>query len=435
MLLIGQRDGEAFKALVVGVLAHALYKGALFMVAGAIDHGTGTRDLRKLGGLRAVMPMTFAIAALAALSMAGIPPTFGFLGKETLLAAATAHDLPTLAAALLPIITTITGALLLVQAAIFVYGVFIKAPADSHSIDHAHEAPIGMLIGPALLVGLGLLLALLPIDLPTKLLKAAASAAFGADVKVSLALWTGFNLPLVLSAIAIGAGSLLFYLRDRINLPTLALPGGFVPRADLLYEGAVRGIDRAGWLATRLQSGHIRRYLALMIVGSAVLLAWFNALRLPVLTPDAPFNPVFDSLRVIGLLITVGASLASVFLARDLHAILALAASGVAMALLIMVEPSPDVALVQIIVDVLTTVVLVLALCKTAGVGGQHRKTGWQAKGPPRVRCGRVYAIDQRHGDELARRRVGAGRRHRDDGGVLRRARHASAAADRHALL
>ena len=92
MLLIAQDLPEAFKAMVVGVLAHALYKSALFMVAGIVDHEAGTRDLRRLGGLRKAMPAVFGVAALAGLSMAGLPPMLGFLAKETLLGAAVLPD-------------------------------------------------------------------------------------------------------------------------------------------------------------------------------------------------------------------------------------------------------------------------------------------------------------------------------------------------------
>ena len=88
MMMIGQDMAISFKALIIGILAHALYKSALFLVVGIVDHETGTRDLRRLGGLRRAMPFTFAIGGLAALSTAGLPPLFGFLAKETLLATA-----------------------------------------------------------------------------------------------------------------------------------------------------------------------------------------------------------------------------------------------------------------------------------------------------------------------------------------------------------
>jgi len=96
VMLIGQDDKYAYKALIIGVLAHALYKSALFMAAGIIDHEAGTRDLRRLGGLRRSMPVTFGITLLAALSMAGLPPLFGFLAKETLLASSLHPSLPPL---------------------------------------------------------------------------------------------------------------------------------------------------------------------------------------------------------------------------------------------------------------------------------------------------------------------------------------------------
>jgi NADH:ubiquinone oxidoreductase subunit 5 (subunit L)/multisubunit Na+/H+ antiporter MnhA subunit len=118
--LIGQDTEIAFKALVVGVTAHALYKSALFMIAGVVDHETGTRDLRRLGGLRRAMPITTGIAMVAGLSMAGLPPLFGFLAKETLLATAVHPSLPPFVGAIFPWVTVIAGALILVQAGLFV---------------------------------------------------------------------------------------------------------------------------------------------------------------------------------------------------------------------------------------------------------------------------------------------------------------------------
>ena len=102
VLLIGQDTDIAFKALVISVIAHALYKSALFLVAGIVDHETGTRDLRRLGGLHKWMPYSMAIASLAALSMAGLPPMFGFLAKETLLATAVHPSIPETIAAIFP---------------------------------------------------------------------------------------------------------------------------------------------------------------------------------------------------------------------------------------------------------------------------------------------------------------------------------------------
>jgi len=405
MLLIGQRDSAAFKALIVGLLAHALYKGALFLIAGIVDHQTGTRDLRKLGALnlRAVMRGTLVVGALAALSMAGLPPMFGFLAKETLLAAAIAPGLPTVAAVALPLAAVITGALILVQACSLILETFFGpnrfriggAPAaappttgrgrtakyDEGAAEHAHapehDAAPGMLLAPALLAAASLLVAVAPMFTSTTdstlalLIAAAAKAAYGAKVKVDLALFTGFNLPLALSMIAIAGGVAIFGLRARwqnreayARAPRLAVVK--------LYGAVLAALDAAAKLAGRLQNGSIRRYLVVMLTAIGALVALYG--RLPFGAEASVSFTEMNWLRVAALLITCGASIAALLMQRDVLAILALGASGIAMALLIALEPSPDVALVQIVVDVLTTAMLLFALKALPQDGGAAQR-------------------------------------------------------------
>jgi NADH:ubiquinone oxidoreductase subunit 5 (subunit L)/multisubunit Na+/H+ antiporter MnhA subunit len=216
MMLIGQDTSIAYKALVIGIVAHALYKSALFLVAGIVDHETGTRDLRRLGGLRHMMPLTFAIASVAALSMAGLPPLFGFLAKETLLATATHPSLPHLVDVLFPAATVVAGALVLAQASMFVWDTFMGKARDAGV--HAHEAPLAMLLAASIPAALSLAIGLLPEPaFLARFLANAARAAYGGEVKVSLALWTGISVPLVLSVVAVSLGGILFVLRHRLR--------------------------------------------------------------------------------------------------------------------------------------------------------------------------------------------------------------------------
>ena len=185
IMLIGQEDGAGYKALVIGILAHALYKSALFLLVGIVDHETGTRDLRRLGGLRRSMPYTFALTAIAGLSMAGLPPMFGFLAKETLLATALHPTLPASIAWILPWASVVAGALMLAQAGLLVWGTFMGQPRDPGV--HGHEAPWAMLLAPAIPALLSVILSILPgpKDEAT-FLAGAASVAFDGKVKVSL---------------------------------------------------------------------------------------------------------------------------------------------------------------------------------------------------------------------------------------------------------
>jgi NADH:ubiquinone oxidoreductase subunit 5 (subunit L)/multisubunit Na+/H+ antiporter MnhA subunit/uncharacterized MnhB-related membrane protein len=372
MALIGTNIEEGFKALAIGVVAHAFYKGALFLVAGIVDQTTGSRDLRKLGNLRAAMPATFVIATIAGLSMAGLPPLFGFLAKETLLAAAVDLHSSLFIRVLFSIVGVVVGALMLVQAGMLVIETFLDKTTFAANTTrkiactddpHAREASVGFLIAPAILSALSVLFALVSMPYLAEFIAAAAKAAFGEKVKVSLALWTGFNLPLLLSAIAIANGAAMLWFRHRLFPRTASQNITAHPRLfEAPFTAALGALDKGGWLATRLQDGTIRRYLLVMLIFAGAMLVWFDALRLP--QPRWNFDLPGIELRIFALALSVGAALASVTLKRHLHAILALGASGLAMAMLIALEPSPDVALVQIIVDILTTVVLVMALSK-----------------------------------------------------------------------
>lgn len=364
--LIGQGSEIASKALVIGILAHALYKSSLFMSAGIIDHETGTRDLRRLGGLRQQMPILFILMTIAALSLAGLPPLFGFLAKETLLASATHPSLPASIDFLFPLTTVLAGAMLLGQAGLLIRGTFLGQAADPKHPLHGHDPKFGFWLAPAIPALLSLAVGILPeTNTLAAFLADAAKASFGAKVKVSLALWTGISVPLMLSIAAISVGSLLFWQLSRIR-PFLAglLPGW---SANGLYNGSLRGLDRLSKKATLLQRGEIRFYISIMLISSLALILSFGGLPLASFHVDNFFalpavNGILFFLRAASLLIAVGASLFSVLLLRDLHAILGFGVSGLAVAAWMALEPAPDVALVQVVVDILATVILVLTL-------------------------------------------------------------------------
>jgi multicomponent K+:H+ antiporter subunit A len=361
VMLIGQDTEIAFKALVISILAHALYKSALFLVTGIVDHETGTRDLRELGGIWRAMPATFATATIAALSMAGLPPLFGFLAKETLLATATHPNVPAIVDVIFPAAAVLAGALILAQAGLIIFESFL---GELKSERHPHEAPVPMWLVPAIPAVISLAIGLLPEpEALATLLARAAAASYGAPVKVSLALWTGINIPLVLSVIAVGTGTLILALRSRLR-PLFTNLSGALSLAPL-YDGALKAIDGLAWLATRVQNGKLRLYLAIMFIAAGVMMVTIGRLSIPPLPmAEVGQQPALAALRIFLLLVIAVAALASALLKRDLFAILALAASGLSVAMLMILEPAPDIALVQVVVEALTLVVLVLALTR-----------------------------------------------------------------------
>ncbi|HSH04220.1 MAG TPA: hydrogen gas-evolving membrane-bound hydrogenase subunit E [Anaerolineae bacterium] len=356
--LIGQETEIAFKALVIGVIAHALFKSALFMCAGIIDHETGTRLLSRLGGLRQSMPITFVVVVMAGLSLAGSPPMFGFLAKETLLATAVHPTLSTATSWLFVLAIVVAAAFKLVQAGLVIVDVFMGEPRDKGV--KGHEAPWGMVMAPLLPALASMGVGLLPnTAIVATFFGKAAEAAYGDKVKVSLALWTGINIPLLLSMGAITAGLILFSQRSWL-----------IKREERwsfnrVYDGVLGGMDRLAFWATRTQTGYLRHYLAVMMVAMWVLVLLLWRFDWPTLAPFELFDDTrleFDLIRLVSLVTIVAAAVTTIVLKRDFGAILALGAVGLSVAVYMAVEPAPDVALVQIVVDLLATVILVLAL-------------------------------------------------------------------------
>jgi len=366
MAMIGQDIEIAFKALVIGILAHALYKSALFMVAGIVDHETGTRDLQRLGGLRRFMPYTFAIGAIAALSMAGLPPLFGFLAKETLLATAFHPSLPKMVGWIFTLSSIITGSLMLALATIFLWDTFMGEGKDPDV--HGHEPPTAMLLAPAIPAIVSLILGQLPgPKQEAALLANAARAAHGSMVKVSLALWTGLNIPLLLSAVAISLGVVLFLYRHRVRDLQVRISPPF--NLNTVYNLILNNLEKIASWTTRVQQGKLRIYLSVIFASTLGLVIGFGGLSLPLdlsslSWPSANFVGEVGMLRIFALFLSAIAALVSVVVFSDLGAILAFGTSGLGVTILMVLEPAPDLALVQIVVDILSMVILVLALSR-----------------------------------------------------------------------
>ncbi len=357
-MLIGVGTEPAIKAAVVFLVAHALYKAALFLVAGNIDHETGTRDVTVLGGLGRVMPLTAVAGIVAVLSMAGAPPMFGFIGKELLLKAkldleGTGH--------LLILLAIVANVFLIAMGLIAAVRPFFGRRRETPKAPH--EAPASMLIGPVLLAALGLFAGLLPGTFDATLGSAAASAIAGRAVEMKLALWHGVNptalTALGLSAVTLAAGFLLF-LRLRTRLAhTAELAARLAPfSAARAYESALAGLFHVANGQTRfLQSGYLRRYVMIMLAAliAALAVPLARGLRL---TVDAGAWSIRFHEAVIAALALAGAVIA-VFSRSRLGAVAALGASGFSVALIFAMFGAPDVAMTQIMVETLTVILLV----------------------------------------------------------------------------
>lgn len=354
-MLLGLGTAEAIKAAVVYLFAHALYKGALFMVAGAVYHETGDLDLRRIGNLGRKMPITAAAGGLAALSMAGIFPTFGFIGKEMLYVA----GWETPSARLLLIGVMMLASLLFVA----VGGMVGFAPFFSKNRNGAepaaHEAPVSLWLGPALLAGLGLLFGFFPGPAERFVLSPAAAVILRRPAELHLALWHGFNPILAMSAAAAVAGIVLYAARDRILAATEALKALSRWGPERGYRALLDGMMTLAKTQTALlQNGRLRIYLMIVAVAAVGLTGYTllskNGFLLPGQLSEVRFYEV-----AVGAVILAAALVATQTSSR-LGAVTALGVVGYGVALIYILYGAPDLAMTQFLIETFTVILFVL---------------------------------------------------------------------------
>ncbi len=357
-LLLGLNTALAAKAAMVFLVVHSLYKGALFMIAGAADHEAGTRDLRELSGLRRYMPLTTLAATLAALSMAGLPPMLGFIGKELLyeakLEAPRAALWITSAGVLANVLMVAIAALVLLRP---FFGRKITMPHTPH------EAPVSLWFGPVMLAILSLAIGLAPETAARYFISTAVSAVRAEPTEVKLALWHGFNPVLALSVLTVVCGALV-YLARRILL-RVTHPLTMLARVgpQQWYEWFLQGLNRlAQWQTRLLQSGYLRSYL-LMIIITTIGLAGY-ALTSRTAMPLLPSLPRAQFYEWIIAGVMLAAAVAVVRSTSRLAAVAALGVIGFSIALLFVLYGAPDLAMTQFAIETLSVIIFVLVLYK-----------------------------------------------------------------------
>ncbi|WP_409331626.1 hydrogen gas-evolving membrane-bound hydrogenase subunit E [Trujillonella humicola] len=348
---IGVGTSTALAAAMLHTAAHALFKATLFMLVGIIDKETGSRDIRQLSGLRRVMPVTAAVTGLAGLSMAGIPPLLGFVSKEYLFQGL-------FQAGPVPGVGLVTGALGVAASALttayglrIFFGAFGGATRqpDLYEPSRAFLAPavVPALVGLALGPGIGLLSPIV--------VRAGADVVPGEPVR-AFQFWHGFSAEIVMSAIAVSTGLLLFLRRRQVDrlLARVPLPdgGAAFDRAhdSVLAFGRVVGRpDRAEGAA-----GHLARPVVALVAVGAVGVVAIDGLPARAATDAALDWPVVAlvALAVAGAVLTRSA----------LAAVALLGSLGLLVAVWFLLAGAPDVALTLLLVEVLTAVVVVLVL-------------------------------------------------------------------------
>ena len=356
VMLLGLGTPAAVQAMIVYLFAHALYKAALFMVAGIVDHETGTRDVTHLGGLRRAMPLTAAAAIAGAISLASFGPVLSFAAKEMVTAAIAATGpwrLP------LEIVVYGSAVLLAAAAALVAVKPFFGERRDTGA--RIHDPDAWMWAPPMLLAAAGIVIAFVPRPIADVLLTPAAAAVHPAASPVSVVLWHGVNAPLLLAAAATAAGLLLY--RSRSRWSTLAASAGRVTvlQASAWYRGFLRAmVAVATWQTRVLQNGYLRVYVMVILLTLVTLLlvakSWGGDLTFAI----HPFD--FAVYEVTVAVLIVMASFVAVSSRTRLGSIAALGAVGYSVALTYIIFSAPDLAMTQFVVETLTVILYVLVL-------------------------------------------------------------------------
>lgn len=366
MCLLGIGSPLAVAAAIFHIINHATFKAALFMLAGIIDHESGTRDLRKLSGLWQLLPFTATLTMITAASMAGVPLTNGFLSKEmffTELLANLSGGFVILAA----IVATLAGLFAVAYSVRLVHGVFFDGDIGKDVPNkNAHEPPLGMRAPAILLATLCILVGILPALLVENIVNSGtrASTQLPTFEGVHLAIWHGFNLPLLMSLIA-SLGGIAFYFilakGSRIRHIDLDPMIGKL-QGKLVFENFLKNLllfSRKVKLKT--ETGSLQNYLLWIVVFSIALVAT------PLLNQNlttgarelthAPFIAI-----VLWLLLFSACWMMLWFHHERIKAVLISGAVGLVVTMIFVTLSAPDLALTQITVDVVTTVLLLMSL-------------------------------------------------------------------------
>ncbi len=358
-LLLGLSTPLSPVAAIFHIINHAVFKASLFMVAGIVDHETGTRDMRRLSGLRRSMPETTTLAVLATGAMAGVPFLNGFLSKEMFFAATVAMS--GTMSWLMPTVATVGGVLAVAYSARFIYDVFLR-PLSTEMPREPHEPPRFMRVPVEILVAIVVAVGLFPQFFVRSLLEVASSAVLGGPVPtLDLAIWHGFNMPVIMSIVALGGGLFYFSRRETVFSVADRLGGGVNSRVafERSYNMMVMGA-RAG--QALLDARSLRQMLVLFLLFLLMLgsWAWLSA-------GGSVWGPLSGSgaglaeaLAAGGLVLAVGAVV--VLHRRRLEAVIGLSVIGLIVSLVFVRLAAPDLALTQLSVEVVSIILLLLAM-------------------------------------------------------------------------
>lgn len=365
MAMLGFGTKMAVFAALFHILNHATFKGSLFMIAGAVDHETGTRDIRKLGGLMAFMPYTAALALFGTFSMAGIPLPFlnGFYSKELFFESAlhlpaTGNAIADILLAIMPYLAVAGSIFTFAYSMYLFFGTFFgKYKADALP-KKPHEAPIGMLISPFILVLGVILIGLFPNSAVEGLIGHAAQAVSGESFNTAIHFWHGFKPAFIMSLIVVVAGTVVITSRNAWKQIYDFFPGKL--SFNRVYDRIVDGLTRyTGKLTRFYMTGSVKNYM-LIILGVMALGIFITMFT------TGGVNISFEGLAPVTIIevsivvIMVIAAVATIFANNNLAAILILGVVGFGTAMLFILYRAPDLALTQLVIETITVALFLL---------------------------------------------------------------------------
>ncbi|STC68877.1 Na+/H+ antiporter subunit A [Corynebacterium pilosum] len=363
MSIIGIGSEEALQAGLVLTFSHSLFKAALFMIVGAIDHTTGTRDIRELSGLGRKQPLIATLAVISAASMAGIPPLLGFIAKEAALTNALTEPLLTGMPGQLLLVGVVVGSILTMAYSLyFLWGAFsTKELADGtdNAVETMHNIGPSLWFSPAVLTALTVFLGLFPGWLD-RAITSHLNARYPETQPEPLALWHGFNIPLLLTVVIIVLGSLLFWKRKLLQYFYDEKPA--LGSADTVYDNTLRGLSQISLrLTASTQRGSLTINLgvifAVLILVPLVSLILGERTDIRMVLWDSPW-------QAIASVIIIVMAFAATQMENRLSGIIAVGMTGYSLAFIFALHGAPDLALTQTLVETIVMVVFMLVLRK-----------------------------------------------------------------------
>lgn len=364
-LLLGLDSPLAAVAAVFHIMNHATFKASLFMAAGILDHESGTRDIRRLSGLRKMMPVTATLAMVASAAMAGVPLLNGFLSKEMFFAETVFIESSPWVSLLLPVAATVAGMFGVAYSLRFTVDVFFGPPAvdlprQPHEPPHWMRVPVELLVLTCLVVGI------FPAWSVGTYLNAAALPVVGGELpKFSLAIWHGLNAAFVMSVLAMLGGVAIYLLLrwQRSRSQESAAPAMARVDGRRLFDAALARLSLAGRAGRRLLGTARLQWQMLWLVAAALLAAslplWTQGLHLGG-RASLPLSPAFAVLWLLGGFSAMAAAWQAKY--HRMAALTLLGGAGLCTCITFLWFSAPDLALTQLVVEVVATILMLLGL-------------------------------------------------------------------------